>query len=481
MEASNRMMVILLFCALAVYAKAQSPARINYQAIARSSTTGEVLVNQDVFVSFKIRAESPSGNILYQEEHSSVLTNTYGLFNLQIGGGSPMIGNMETINWASGNFWLEIDLDAGSGLETIGAMQLLSVPFAFHANTVSNTDDADPDPENELIDTFLFDDQTGVISVTDAGGTKTISLANALEDADTDPENELVSNFIFDASNSSLTLSEANNDLQVNLEALIDDADADPTNEKISGIFYNAASNSLTVAEGGQNYSTGLGPIDNDLNPSNELIDSNGLVLSDDGVLTISEAGILHNVDLTGLFENYWTKSLITNAVYNIPDRIGIGASNPSARLEVRAPISPAEPALRVYSSPGEPALEVNENVVSTGSTAVLRVNGQFQFGVKIISGFTSSYTVEDEDVVIVVKRTPLNANSVTIQLPDAESFEGRLITIKSVGPTLALQSVIVSASGQQIDFSTNQVTLNALSNGILTLVSIGADGWAKL
>lgn len=440
-----------------------------------------MLGNQTVFVAFKIRGGGSSGNIVFQETHSSTQTNEFGLFNLQIGAGSPVFGSMTAINWSTGNYWLEIDIDAGSGLETIGAMRLISVPYALHANTVTNADDADADPTNELIEEFTFTDDSQILSITDPGGTKSVSLAGIANYSDTIPTNELVTDFVFNESNSQLTLSQADGDLGVNLSALINDADADSTNEKISGIFYNSASNSITITEGGENYSTGLGPFDNDTDPTNELIDLNGLSLSEEGILTIEEAGVLHEVDLSPLNITYWNKSIVTGAVFNITERIGIGATNPSARLEVRAPITPSEPALRVYTSAGAPALEVNNNVVSTSPSSAMHINGKLILGTKILTSATGFYNVLPEDVVIVVKRLASGASSISINLPDAETNIGRILMIKSVGPATTFQSVTVSGQGNFIDFVDPSISLSAAFNGSITLVSIGADGWIKL
>ncbi len=38
----------------------------------------------------------------------------------------------------------------GSGYQNLSASQLLSVPYALHAKTAENVDDADTDPTNEI-------------------------------------------------------------------------------------------------------------------------------------------------------------------------------------------------------------------------------------------------------------------------------------------------------------------------------------------
>ncbi len=127
----------LLFIALIVLcvsATAQSPARFNYQAVARDMN-GDIIDNQPVSFRVSIRDLSPSGTILYSETHL-VNTNTFGLVTLEIGGGSVVSGNFQTINWGSGAKYLDMELDAsgGSSWVSMGSHQLLSVPYALYAN-----------------------------------------------------------------------------------------------------------------------------------------------------------------------------------------------------------------------------------------------------------------------------------------------------------------------------------------------------------
>ncbi len=114
--------VLLLLVLLApIGALAQSPAFVSYQAVARNTKTGVELSNTDVFVITKIRRAGPNGAIVYQEEHPNVSTNLYGLFTLAIGGGNAVDGTFSAIDWSQGNFWFDIELDAGDGLESLGA------------------------------------------------------------------------------------------------------------------------------------------------------------------------------------------------------------------------------------------------------------------------------------------------------------------------------------------------------------------------
>ncbi|PJB15084.1 MAG: hypothetical protein CO118_05230, partial [Flavobacteriales bacterium CG_4_9_14_3_um_filter_32_8] len=112
--------------------QAQVPNLINYQAVARD-LSGNPLVSTPVTVVFEIRQTSPLGTIVYNETHVSS-TNQFGLFNLEIGGGTPITGTFAGINWSTGLYYLVVTVNG----DVMPSTQLLSVPFALHANTASS-------------------------------------------------------------------------------------------------------------------------------------------------------------------------------------------------------------------------------------------------------------------------------------------------------------------------------------------------------
>ena len=116
---------------LTVQLKAQAPQSINYQGVARSST-GAVLPNQAISLRLTIHQGSNNGSSVYQETWS-VTTNSFGLFNVALGGGTVVSGNFSTINWGANNEFLEVEMDpaGGSNYSTVGTSQFLSVPYAL--------------------------------------------------------------------------------------------------------------------------------------------------------------------------------------------------------------------------------------------------------------------------------------------------------------------------------------------------------------
>ncbi|MCB0768672.1 MAG: hypothetical protein KDB95_15790, partial [Flavobacteriales bacterium] len=84
------------------------------------------------------------GTVVYSETHSPT-TNDLGLFSLEVGNGTPGTGTFAAIDWSAGPYFLEVGMDpaGGSSYTSVGAQQLLSVPYALHAKTAEMADDGD--------------------------------------------------------------------------------------------------------------------------------------------------------------------------------------------------------------------------------------------------------------------------------------------------------------------------------------------------
>ena len=76
----------------------------------------------------------PTGTVVYTETFTDT-TNAFGLFSMQVGGGTVVSGSFAGINWAAGNKYLQtsIDLSGGTSYSLSGTTQLLSVPYALYA------------------------------------------------------------------------------------------------------------------------------------------------------------------------------------------------------------------------------------------------------------------------------------------------------------------------------------------------------------
>lgn len=126
----NILVTVIAFLII-LLADAQAPQGINYQAVARNAS-GNELISTNISVRFTIHNGSPTGTIVFQE-HQSALTNQFGLFSVTIGAGIVDAGTFNGINWATGNKYLQVEFDAGSGYTDMGTSQLMSVPYALYA------------------------------------------------------------------------------------------------------------------------------------------------------------------------------------------------------------------------------------------------------------------------------------------------------------------------------------------------------------
>ncbi|MEA3444045.1 MAG: FISUMP domain-containing protein [Bacteroidota bacterium] len=117
----------------------QLPQAFKYQAIARDEND-ELIINQTVKIKLKILQSSTSGTIIFSEIHN-ILTNNFGLIDLEIGTGSIESGNFSAIDWSASAFFLraEMDVTGGTNFSHMGTRQLLSVTYALYAETSGNT------------------------------------------------------------------------------------------------------------------------------------------------------------------------------------------------------------------------------------------------------------------------------------------------------------------------------------------------------
>lgn len=117
---------------------AQAPDAINYQAALRDNN-GQLMVNTSLTLRFTIRSGSDTGPAVYQETQSTT-TNSYGLVQAAIGTGTVISGNISAVNWSGNSQYLQVEVDDGSGYQSIGATPLLSVPYALHAASAANVE-----------------------------------------------------------------------------------------------------------------------------------------------------------------------------------------------------------------------------------------------------------------------------------------------------------------------------------------------------
>jgi len=264
----QRLFVSLFLLSLLIDGQAQSPFGINYQAIARDNT-GQEIPNDNIDVQFEIREENVGGDTVYSETHN-VTTNSFGLFNLVIGAGSSS-DDFSTINWGSNTFFLATLIsDDGGVFEEISVVQLISVPYALHANTVSNADDADADPSNETNLDLSFDSSNNILSLTDLDGVLNADLSDLVDDDD-DPQNESITEALLNGTE--LVITESGTDHSVNLAPIL------PSNfwlENGTGSLYYTGNENLGVGENNATPNSTL-DINGSVSYNTEIISNNTL------------------------------------------------------------------------------------------------------------------------------------------------------------------------------------------------------------
>jgi uncharacterized protein (TIGR02145 family) len=72
---------------------------------------------------------------VYEENHSTTTSN--GLVNLTVGMGNAVNGVFAQIDWGAGNKHLQVLMNNGSGEIDLGTQQMMSVPYALHADDIS--------------------------------------------------------------------------------------------------------------------------------------------------------------------------------------------------------------------------------------------------------------------------------------------------------------------------------------------------------
>jgi len=248
----KKQLCFLLLVVNSCWLGAQAPQGFNYQGVARNAT-GDPIRNQLISLRLSMHSDGPAGAVAYSETHQTT-TGDLGIFSLQVGAGTPVSGTFSSIVWGAHAFWLEVELDAtgGTNYQSLGTSQILSVPYALHAATVSDNDDADADPANEL---QTLSKTGNTITLSNNGG----AVIDSVNDADADPANELQTLF---KTGNTITLS--NNGGSVN--DAVNDADADPANE-LQTLF--KTGNTITLSNNGGSVTDSVN--DADADPGNEL------------------------------------------------------------------------------------------------------------------------------------------------------------------------------------------------------------------
>ncbi len=116
-------------------AGAQAPEKISYQALIRDASDN-LVTDTHVGIQISILQGSASGTAVYTETQTPP-ANANGLVSIEIGAGTVVSGDLTTIDWTNGPYFINTETDptGGTAYSISGTSQLLSVPYALHAET----------------------------------------------------------------------------------------------------------------------------------------------------------------------------------------------------------------------------------------------------------------------------------------------------------------------------------------------------------
>jgi len=139
----------------------QVPQGFNYQAIARDAS-GNPLSGITINVKLGIQADtSASPVILWEEQHTGVKTNAFGLFTVIIGTGTKSGGSassFSTVNWRTSPLFLKTQIYYNSAWKYMGSSRLWSVPYSeISQNLAGPVDKLAVAGTTSLLDDALFE------------------------------------------------------------------------------------------------------------------------------------------------------------------------------------------------------------------------------------------------------------------------------------------------------------------------------------
>mgnify|MGYP006099437459 CR=1 FL=1 len=116
---------------------AQAPQKMSYQAVIRNSSN-ELITSLPVGMQISILQGSSTGIAVYIETQTPS-TNANGLVSVEIGSGTIVTGTFAGIDWAAGPYFIKAETDptGGTAYSIKGTSELMSVPYALHAETAA--------------------------------------------------------------------------------------------------------------------------------------------------------------------------------------------------------------------------------------------------------------------------------------------------------------------------------------------------------
>jgi uncharacterized protein (TIGR02145 family) len=139
----------------------QVPQGFNYQAIARDGS-GNPILNTPLPVTITIKSDSLGGTIFWEELHSSVTTNGFGLFTIVVGKGTRLVSStvatFKDINWSVTPKFIMTQILYQSELKNMGSSRFQSVPYSLVAGELAGSlDKLEVAGKTTALDEALFE------------------------------------------------------------------------------------------------------------------------------------------------------------------------------------------------------------------------------------------------------------------------------------------------------------------------------------
>lgn len=124
---------------------------INYKAIIKDNN-GDVIASTAITIQFTILENTTS---VYSETHNPT-TDANGIVVVNIGEGTVINGDFNTIDWGSNPHFLNTQIDTGNGLTDMGTTEFKTVPYALVAKTTGSINDSSPCDELQTLIYSLY-------------------------------------------------------------------------------------------------------------------------------------------------------------------------------------------------------------------------------------------------------------------------------------------------------------------------------------
>jgi hypothetical protein len=136
-----RLIFTVLFSFFFYLLSSQVPQGFNYQAVARD-VLGNPIINYSLPVKITIQSDSLGGTTFWIELHSSITTNSFGLFMLTIGKGLKQTGStvatFNDIDWRVTPKFIKTEVNY-NGWKNMGSTRIWSVPYSQVSGALSGS------------------------------------------------------------------------------------------------------------------------------------------------------------------------------------------------------------------------------------------------------------------------------------------------------------------------------------------------------